>query len=214
MMSTSLIAPLEIAKIVFFAVYVAATIGVLVGVYWEGDQFPKEKQQRGWLLLVRSLAVDTLFTILVFGVDGWISAIQREEIIALEIRLAPRSLSDGQLSEIAKALAPFAGQEFDIVTFWDSKEPHDLTNRIYAALTSPIANWKYIKPQSGEFLLGGLEGTQIWAHPEADKQTKDAVNALIEALRKEGIATEAKEQNLTNNPKHNKIVINVGTKPP
>jgi hypothetical protein len=77
MLSTNLIVPLELAKLVFFVVYVAATIGVLIGVYWEGDQFPKEKQQRGWTLLVRSLAVDTLFTILVFSADGWISTIQR-----------------------------------------------------------------------------------------------------------------------------------------
>src|SRR5271169_4433053 len=79
MLSTSLIVPLEIAKLAFFVVYVAATVGVIVGVYWEGDQFPKEKQQQGWLLLVGALAVDTLFTILVFGTDGWISAIQRDE---------------------------------------------------------------------------------------------------------------------------------------
>jgi hypothetical protein len=75
--SASLIFPLEIAKFVFFAVYVAATIGVVVGVYWEGEQFPKEKQHQGWKLLVASLAIDTLFTVLIFGTDGWISHIQR-----------------------------------------------------------------------------------------------------------------------------------------
>src|ERR1700730_18319226 len=83
MMSTTLVNPLEIAKLVFFAVYVLATIGVIIGVYWEGDQFPKEKQQRGWVLLVASLGIDTFFTILMFGTDGWISAIQRNEIAGL-----------------------------------------------------------------------------------------------------------------------------------
>ena len=58
--STPLIFPLEVEKFVFFVVYVAATIGVIIGVYWEGEGFPKEKQQRGWRVLVASLAVDTL----------------------------------------------------------------------------------------------------------------------------------------------------------
>jgi hypothetical protein len=105
MLSTSLIAPLEIAKFVFFVSYVAATIGVIVGVYWEGDQFPKDKQQRGWTLLVRSLAADTLFTVLVFGTDGWISAIQRQEIIALTgigNAIAPRGVDVNELTNELK----------------------------------------------------------------------------------------------------------------
>lgn len=209
--NTALVGPLEVAKFVLFAVYIAATIGVIIGVYWEGEQFPKEKQQRGWRLLISSLAVDTLFTILIFGTDGWIGAIQRSEIIALETRLAPRMLSDAQVAEIAKALALFAGQEFDIVTYWEAKEPSALANRIYEALTS--AEWKYIKPQTGEFLMGGIEGVQIWSHPDADKPTKEAVARLVTVLTGEHIAARAKDQNPTNNLKHNKITVDIGTKP-
>src|SRR6266480_2950888 len=112
MLSASLIAPLEIAKLVFFAIYIAATVGVIIGVYWEGERFPKEKQQRGWTLLVGSLAVDTLFTILVFGADGWISTIQRTEIISLESRLAARSLSDEQAVDIKRRLSQFSDVSF------------------------------------------------------------------------------------------------------
>jgi hypothetical protein len=88
---TSLLDPLEWIKWVFVVAYVLSTIGVTVGVYWEGDQFEKTKQQRGWRLLILSLAADTLFTILIFATDGWISHIQRQEIIALEKRLAARA---------------------------------------------------------------------------------------------------------------------------
>jgi hypothetical protein len=69
-----------------------------------GRPLLKGKQQRGWVLLVGSLAVDTLFTILVFGADGWMNTIQRGEIIALEARLAPRSLLPKQQEEIANDL--------------------------------------------------------------------------------------------------------------
>ncbi len=157
--NSALIFPLEIAKFAFFAVYVAATIGVIVGVYLEGDQFDKETQQRGWRILVRSLAVDTLFTILIFGTDGWISSIQRGEIIALEDRLAARTLSDTQVSAIAEKLKAFGGQEFDIVTYWKNPEALGLANRLYDALLK--AGWKYDKPPNGEFLLGVETGIDL-----------------------------------------------------
>jgi len=113
MSNPSLIFSLEIAKFVFFCVYVAATIGVIVGVYWEGEHFDKATQQRGWRLLVGSLAIDTLFTVLIFGTDGWIGHIQRSEIIALEEKLAPRvPLNGAQISAIRLAAKPFAGQQY------------------------------------------------------------------------------------------------------
>jgi hypothetical protein len=191
--NSELIGPLEVAKFLFSAVYVAATIGVIVGVYWEREEFPKEKRDRGWRLLVRSLAVDTLFTVLILGTDGWIGSIQRAEIIALEMRLAPRILSDAQLLRIVKTVAPFAGQEFQIFTYWDSKEPMNLTNQIGNALLSSEAGWKFIKPASGSWLMGGMEGIQIFAHPDADKVAKDASAALAAALEKNKKGTHLRQ---------------------
>ena len=126
MLSTSLIAPLEIAKLLFFVVYVSATVGVIIGVYWEGDQFPKQKQQRGRRLLISSLAVDTLFTVLVFGADGWVSAIQRGEIIALEERVAARALSDEQVTRIKEKIKPFSGQKFGMMTYWGGRRTRQI----------------------------------------------------------------------------------------
>ena len=83
MFANALLTALEYAKWLFAVAYILSTIGVIIGVYWEGEQFEKLKQQRGWRLLICSLALDTLFTILIFGTDGWISQIQRREIIAL-----------------------------------------------------------------------------------------------------------------------------------
>lgn len=185
--STSLIVPLEIAKFVFFAVYVAATIGVIVGVYLEGDQFDKETQQRGWRLLVGALAVDTLFTVLVFGTDGWISHIQRNEIIALENRLAARSLTSAQVDDIIGRMKQFPGQHFDIVPYWKNPESMGLSNRIYDALLK--AGWLYDKPANTEFILG-VETGVILLFDKRSEATEKVAKALIEALRTNDISAD------------------------
>jgi hypothetical protein len=210
MLSTSFIAPLEIAKNVFFVVYVAATIGVIVGVYWEGEQFPKEKQQRGWTLLVRSLAIDTLFTILVFGADGWISAIQRSEIITLESRLAARSLSNDQAAEIVSRLNRFHDISFQIIPYWQNKESLSIADRIADILMS--AEWTLNNPKSFTALLGVITGVYVATDKGANQEAKDAAWALVEALNANGIEALLDAEHDNPNPT-NTIDMKVGIKP-
>jgi hypothetical protein len=128
----------------------------------------------------------------------------------IEERLADRSLTDAQLTAIANRVKPFSGQEFLVTTFWDLKEPLSMANRIYAALN--LAGWKYIKHETGSFLLGGVAGVLVYVHPSADERTKKAAAALVSALTTEGIASELREQNAPNNP-NDRLYLNVGTKP-
>src|SRR5579872_4350879 len=62
MLGTSLLGPLEITKWLLVAFFVASTVGVIVGVYWEGEGFAKDKQHRGWQVLLASLAAETAFS--------------------------------------------------------------------------------------------------------------------------------------------------------
>ena len=64
--------------------YVICTALVVLGVVWEGENYPKAKQHRGWKLLIAALSAEVFFGILIFAVDGWISKIQKDEIFALE----------------------------------------------------------------------------------------------------------------------------------
>src|ERR1700692_151095 len=61
------VSALEVAKWVCVILFVASTVGVIVGVYWEGEKFGKEKQHRGWLLLLACLAAETFFSVLIFA---------------------------------------------------------------------------------------------------------------------------------------------------
>lgn len=131
--------------------------------------------------------------------------------VKIEQRLADRVLTDAQLATIADKVRPFSGQEYQVTTFWELREPLAISNRIHQALT--LAGWTYIPHgQGGAFLLGGLSGVQVWIHPDADVQVKNAANSLVSALNDEDIAAVLKQQN-PQNPKDNKIALNVGTKP-
>ncbi len=114
---------LESAKWVFVVAYVVATIGVTIGVHWEGEHFAKPKQSLGHRLVVWSLAADTLFTILIFATDGWISQIQKSQIAEAVNRAAKaeetlvayrkqRYLTQGQKDRIARVTKDFPSIPF------------------------------------------------------------------------------------------------------
>jgi hypothetical protein len=130
--------------------------------------------------------------------------------VRIEQRLADRVLTDEQLSSISNKIKGFSGQEYGVTTYWDLKESVAISNRI--ALGLERGGWSYVKPAQAAFMLGGIEGVQVWVHPDADDSVKKAADALVEALNDEDMDAVLKEQNPAN-PKDNKIHLNIGTKP-
>jgi hypothetical protein len=61
-------------------------------------------------------------------------------------------------------------------------------------------------------MLGGIEGVQVYVHPEASSNAKSAADALVAALNAEGISTVLRQQNSPGHP-NEKLYINVGSKP-
>jgi hypothetical protein len=91
------------------------------------------------------------------------------------------------------------------------QEPLAFANQIYAALD--LAGWKYIKLERATVMLGGTEGVQVWTHPNADEEVKKAADALTTALTGADVAAVVHKFQNVENPKDNKINLNVGTKP-
>jgi hypothetical protein len=87
----------------------------------------------------------------------------------------------------------------------------DTAARIYDALS--LAGWRYLQPEKAAFMVAGIAGIQVWRHPDADEPTRKAADSLVSALNNEDIAAVLQLQNPINNPKHNDIHLNVGTKP-
>lgn len=127
-----------------------------------------------------------------------------------EAQLADRTLTDEQVKSIANKLEPFAGQEYEVVAYWDSKESVGIANRVHEGLQT--AHWTYLPLKEWHGLFGGIVGIQVSMHPDADERVKKAATALVDALTADGLEAMLKLQNPTNNPKHNKISLSVGSK--
>jgi hypothetical protein len=196
---------LEGAKVVLIWLYVLSTIGVIVGVYLEGERFSDHTKLVGWRILLCSLAVETLFGTLIFAADGKISKDQRYEIIALQTKLAPRSLNFAQMSEISAALAKFSGQEFTIGSY--GGEPELIAIPIRAALEQ--ANWKWFDPEFHIVPLAGTVGIQVWASTQGSRL---AAQALVGALADKDIAATLLPKELPAQPNTDKIEMIVGSK--
>ena len=78
--------------------------------------------------------------------------------------LAPWTISDAQVRRMAVALAPFAGQNWEVTPYWEMKQSLGMANRIYAALTG--AGWTYVRPTRGTFLMAGLTGVLVFSDPK------------------------------------------------
>lgn len=114
----------------------------------------------------------------------------------LEKITSDRAITDEQFTALSSALrSSSGGQEYQITTFWDMREPLALANRVHAALT---AGWKYIKPPSPTMLLGGQEGIQVWVHPEADAKVRTAADRLVAELDNLKLAPVLRLQNPQN----------------
>lgn len=134
---------------------------------------------------------------------------ERLERLKIEARLADRSLNAEQTTQFVEAMTAFEGQEYKITTFWDLREPLALANMIYRALTA--SGWKYIPHgEGGSFLLGVIDGVEVFVHPEGSDAAKKAADALVAALNDVGLVAKLK---IAGGPPQSALNINVGTKP-
>jgi hypothetical protein len=196
---------LEGAKVALIWLYVLSTIGVIVGVYLEGERFSDHTKLVGWRILLCSLAVETLFGALIFAADGKISNDQRHEIIALQKKLAPRSLNFAKMAEISAAVAKFSGQEFTIGSY--GGEPELIAITIRATLEQ--ANWKWFDPEFQIVPLAGTVGIQIWAYAEG---SRNAAYELVLALADKDIAATLLPREPPPQSNNDKIEMIIGSK--
>jgi hypothetical protein len=187
--------------------------GVIVGI---GILMESEKWSLAAILVLTGVVIEPIFTIGLFIYDEHLSRGQNEQIISLEKRLAARSLTDAQVVDIIEQLKPFAGQHFDIVTYWRNPESVAVTNRIYGALIS--AGWLYDRPPSGEFILGVETGVMVLYDNRSGEAVAKAVDAFVYALLTNDLYASPDPQSAgakipDSQPVSAKITINVGIKP-
>jgi hypothetical protein len=190
---------LEIGRISVFLLYAIATIGVIMGVYWEHEEFEVTKRKRGWLLLLLSLGAETFLTITLFGIDSEISQRQQKiierqqsEIIAAFKNSLPRTI-DVQALSTQVANAPPAKAEIRYVS--ECADCESLSFWLSEALKK--ANWSVSPPLPITAQDRGWVWSVLSLHAQSsgitvvmdspDKITADpkkSVGALLGALTK------------------------------
>jgi hypothetical protein len=150
------------------------------------------------------IVIEAACTLLLFGFDEGISNAQQSKIIALETKLAPRTLSEADAAEVAFLLKQFKGQEFTIGSY--GGEAALLADRLKVILEK--ADWKWFIPEYQILPLAGATGIQIWARSQ---DSREAARALIKALGDKFIEA-ALFPNQPDDPSNRKIEIIVGSK--
>jgi hypothetical protein len=156
------------------------------------------------------------FAVLLFAYDEHLSGaqtaairMQSDKIIALESRLAARTLPDDERSALSIGLEKYAGTEYELITYKSDKEAADIAGEISLALTG--GGWKEVPAPSPGGIYGVIAGTVVYANDKAELQAVSAATALAEQLNKRNIATTVRRSETGELP--NRLIIFVGIKP-
>jgi hypothetical protein len=107
------------------------------GVRLEGDEYPPDIKEIGSKVLLRSLAAEAALAMLLLATDTAISERQKAEILSLEVKIAPRRLSEEQREAIRRS--PSSGQRVIVVSRVIDSESGDFADDLAMALTD--AHW-------------------------------------------------------------------------
>jgi hypothetical protein len=109
---------LESTKLALNLLFLAATVGVWVGVWMEGKRFLEKTNERGWRLLVACLGIEAIFGIAILQIDSEISRRQAATIAEVQTSNAELLVQAGTLQkETAEARERAAKAELDLKNF-------------------------------------------------------------------------------------------------
>jgi hypothetical protein len=117
---------LESWRWTFNFLLVVSTLAVCAGVYFERDGNPEDVKKYGWKLVLRGVAFEFLFAILLWQTDSAINTRSAVDIASLHERAAkaelelaklklPRIIKPQQTKDLIAALIPYAGSKFWII---------------------------------------------------------------------------------------------------
>jgi len=113
------------------------------------------------------------------------AATAEKDLLELQNTLADRSLTDAQVEKMVKILKPFAGQQFDIVPYWNSPESMGIYKRIGNTLLK--AKWEYLPPKGYVSNPPGLIGVKVYINSDIDELNKKAAESLVRILNDDHI---------------------------
>lgn len=98
--------------VVLLSVSVLASVAVAVGIIFERPKYSSSIHRVAFWLIVGGVAIEALCTIFLFVFDEGISGAQQSKIIALETKLAPRTLTNEESATLVEKLKRFSPQQY------------------------------------------------------------------------------------------------------
>lgn len=198
-----------------FATPQALGLGLLVYMWIESNQPEMRDPGRGFavglasvffsLLLLFTVPITVLCWVKKRRYEGeWRARTGKGEPLTAGI------LTDAHVEGIANLVRPFAGQAYEVATYWGLTEAVALADSIHHALLH--AGWTSSKSAERSILPGGVVGARVYVHPEADEHVKAAAAALVAALSAAQIETKLRQQP-TSTPPNNKLSLHIGLWP-
>jgi hypothetical protein len=207
--------------VALLTVSVLASFAVAGGIIFESPKYSTSVHRIATWLVIGGVAIEALCTIVLFVFDEGISGAQQDKIIALESRLAARTLTVEQQHSIASAVSKFPGITFEISTYRHNTEAISLSKQIMFSLNE--AKWDFVDVYSEPIgVVGGIfvvsNSSICDAKGACSEDTppieREAATVLIEALRRADLSADgAAKTALVVNPKRVAIMIQVGIKP-
>jgi hypothetical protein len=189
---------------------IVATIAVGVGIFLEAPKNPTLLQRIALWLVVVGVVAETLFSIGLFAYDESVSQAQQDKIIALDERLAARTLTSDDETTLANALSRFPAQEFEITSYREDAESWMFGEKLANVLVQRCHWVRRFEP--ADFGIAGvIAGVAVYTQWNAGPSTDGAATALVTTLNARNIgathlgATQGLRQPLIN--------ITVGIKP-
>jgi hypothetical protein len=162
------------------------------GIVWESKGGGEDFTKVAHATVLGSVVAETIFMLLLFASEEYTTGLQREKIISLETRLAPRSLTDDTKGKLASDLKSYAGQKF---TFVVMPSPEAITFMLQIGDLLEKAGWKWVPNTQGgiAYPFGGKPNAaidfaifdlQIGIFPADISKLKQPAGALQMALFK------------------------------
>jgi hypothetical protein len=174
---------LESVRIVLGIGLVLSNIAVWYGVWLERDSAPQEIKDRGWRLLVRSLAAEAALAFLLLAADTTLGVRQRAEILTLETKIAPRRLSIEQQGRITADL--FGWSEVVRIESYSL----DGESAVFASQIGEALSKTSLRLDDGRMSQSSLSAINFGVHVTGKDNA--LVKALLNALHDGGIAADS-----------------------
>lgn len=181
---------------------IAASIAVGAGIIFERPKYSASVHRVAFSLIVGGIVIEAICTIFLFVFDEGISGAQQSKIIALERRLAQRSLDDATQDKLVRALEKYDQTPWDLSVTPDAELSFTLqiidvlkrakwrhlawaaTSVVVPSSEIPSLDVRIGDPnQAHAVVIGGLDGVEVLYPPSGPERLKEAAEALAAGLQ-------------------------------